>query len=244
MTTRLTSFIKRGAIRLRRDLQRRAGFDALIGLPIRRETGLKRIGSTYGGWVVPLRALHPEAICYCAGAGEDITFDLALADIHKCNVYTFDPTPRAVAHVHRVANQNPRLKFFPVGLWDSEQMLKFYAPQDPSHVSHSALNLQRTQSWFEAPCRPLANIMREIGHSHIDLVKLDVEGAEYRVLDSMLDNHIFPKVLCVEFDEANHALDSDFKTRIRNAAAKLRDHNYELVAANGRSNYTFVRQLA
>ena len=244
MTLRLISLVNRGTERIRRDLRRFSGFDTLTNLPIKRVKALKRLGSTYGGWVIPHSTIHPGAICYCAGAGEDITFDLALANDFACEVFTFDPTPRAISHVQRVAKFCKRLTFRAIGLWDSEQVLKFYAPLDPSHVSHSALNLQRTDTWFEAPCRPVADIMRELGHAKIDLLKLDVEGAEYRVLDSILENGIYPTVLCVEFDEAYNPLDSNFKNRIRIAAAKLRDSGYELVAARGRANYTFLRSPA
>jgi hypothetical protein len=39
---------------------------------------LERLGSDYGGWYVPIDRLAPHSICYLAGVGEDITFDLAL----------------------------------------------------------------------------------------------------------------------------------------------------------------------
>jgi hypothetical protein len=35
-------------------------------------------GSDYGGWWVPTADVKPDVVAYCAGAGEDITFDLAL----------------------------------------------------------------------------------------------------------------------------------------------------------------------
>lgn len=39
---------------------------------------LVRLGSDYGGWWVPAGDVKPDVVAYCAGAGEDITFDLAL----------------------------------------------------------------------------------------------------------------------------------------------------------------------
>ena len=49
-------------------------------------------------------------------------------------------------------------------------------------------------SWFaaeksatlEVPCVDLATLMRRNGDNHIDLLKLDIEGAEYGVLDDLL----------------------------------------------------------
>ena len=42
--------------------------------------------------------------------------------------------------------------------------------------------------------------MRQNGHSHIDLLKLDNEGAENIVLEQMLNDNIHPNYLCIEFD--------------------------------------------
>ena len=41
--------------------------------------------------------------------------------------------------------------------------------------------------------------MDELGHDHLDLLKLDIEGAEYEVLDSLAAEGIRSRILCVEF---------------------------------------------
>ena len=46
----------------------------------------------------------------------------------------------------------------------------------------------------------IKNIMDKNGHSNIDLLKLDIEGAEINALNQMLDDNIFPSYICVEFD--------------------------------------------
>src|SRR2546423_4738348 len=33
--------------------------------------GLQKIGTAYGGWVVPAALVKPDWICYCGGVGED-----------------------------------------------------------------------------------------------------------------------------------------------------------------------------
>ena len=114
------------------------------------ELGLEKIGSAYGGWIVPTRLIGSTWRCYCAGVGEDVTFDLGLIERFGCAVVAFDPTPRAVAHAEPIAAREPRFRFLPVGLWSEDTTLRFYRPADPSHVSHSAVNLQRTNEWFEA----------------------------------------------------------------------------------------------
>ncbi|HEY4367681.1 MAG TPA: FkbM family methyltransferase [Steroidobacteraceae bacterium] len=219
---------------------RNFGIDSLTGRHIYLREDLLRLGSDYGGWIIPATLIERGSVCYCAGAGEDITFDLALVERFGCDVHIFDPTPRAIAHVKRVAAAVPQIHLHPVGLWDREETLKFYAPANPAHVSHSVLNLQHTDAYFEARCCSLPDLMRSNGHDHLDLLKIDIEGAEYRVLQSLLANRIYVRVLCVEYDEAVHPVTRASRARIVESVASLLDHGYQLVAQEGRSNYSFV----
>jgi FkbM family methyltransferase len=165
---------------------------------------LVRLGSQSCGWWVPAGVVEPGAVAYCAGAGEDISFDL---ELHRrgMNVVTIDPTPRAIAYVDRVKPDDDRFTFLPVGLWHEPGELAFYAPDDPDAVSHSALNLQRTSEHFVARVDQLAAIMREVGHDHIDLLKVDIEGAESTVLPHMLVHGPHPDVVCFEYDQPQSA---------------------------------------
>jgi hypothetical protein len=47
---------------------------------IRSRDDLVRLGSKYGGWIVPATLVRPDSVCYCVGVGEDISFDLALIE--------------------------------------------------------------------------------------------------------------------------------------------------------------------
>lgn len=199
--------------------------------------GLEKIGSRYGGWVVPTRLMASDWICYCGGVGEDITFDLGLIERFGCEVFAFDPTPRSIAHVEREAAGVPRYRFKPVGLWSDDQTLRFYEPKNPNHVSHSVVNLQQTGTYFEAPCRSIASLMAELGHDRIDLLKIDIEGAEHTVIAAMLDTGIRPKVLCTEIDQPVSF------TRYWRTINRILASGYRLIAADG-WNYSFLREDA
>jgi FkbM family methyltransferase len=242
MTDPLSRRISRRIESVVRGAWRNLGVDSLTGQHIHSRQDLVRLGTDYGGWIVPSTLLDRNSVCYCAGAGEDITFDLALAERFGCEVHVFDPTPRAIAHVERVAEGNRLIHFQPVGLWDCEAVLKFYAPANPAHVSHSVLNLQNTDTYFEARCCSLAELMQRNGHDRLDLLKIDIEGAEYRVLQSMLTCRIHPRILCIEFDEAVRPVTRDIRARVKQSIGSLLDVGYTLVAQEGRANYVFVLQ--
>ncbi len=196
---------------------------------------LEKIGSDYGGWFVPTELITSDWICYCAGVGEDITFDLGLIDRFSCHIYAFDPTPKAAAYVAKTASNQPKFHFFEVGLWSEDKTLKFFAPKNPNHVSHSVVNLQRTDDFFEASCKKISSIMKEIGHEKIDLLKMDVEGAEYEVLNNMIESGINVGIIGVEFDQPVSLL------KTWNMIVRLTSWQYDLVNIDG-WNYTFIKK--
>jgi FkbM family methyltransferase len=175
----------------RRRLIRRLGFV--------RRTDIATLGNPYGGYQVPSSLLDDRSICYLAGTGEDISFDLALIERFGCEVYAFDPVPRAAVYVAQAAAGEPRHHFMPVGLWSADTTLSFHAPVQAGFVSHSATNLQHTEAAFEAPVRSVASLMKELGHEHLDLLKISAEGAEFEILDHILTSAIDVHVLCLEF---------------------------------------------
>lgn len=174
------------------------------GFVSRRPTDrLIRLGSSYGGWWIPETAATSGSTIISAGVGEDTSFDEELL-ARGCDVWALDPTPRAIAHVDRRRDANAlptdRFTFLPIGLWSRDEVMRFYAPSDPSHVSHSILNLQGTGEWFEAECWSLIHLVEEIGVPAPTVLKLDIEGAELEVLRHLIGEAVRPTVLCVELD--------------------------------------------
>lgn len=183
-------------------LTRRVARELLpLTVPSVRREDLANLGSSYGGWTVPLGLLDADSVVYSVGLGEDASFDLALIDRVGCTVHVFDPTPRAVEYGRSLAADRPAFEFHPVGVWSRSDELTFYAPQDPVHVSHSVVNLQGTDDGFTARVEPISALLKELGHERLDLLKIDIEGAEHQVLAAMLEDGIHPTVLCVEFDQ-------------------------------------------
>lgn len=238
-----------------------------LNIPIENGVPVERIGTPYGGWIIPAGSIGPDSVCYLVGAGEDVSFDLGLAAQYGCTVDIFDPTPRAVAHVEGLIGNlknglrtacatSPggfypdyppalaeRLRLHPVGIWNEDTSLRFFAPQNEAHVSHSLVNLQQSERYIEVPVRRLSGMMAELGHHKIDLLKLDIEGAEYQVIRSLLDEGLNIGALCIEFDEsaANH-LDTRYLQRIEESLRALLDAGYRVIAKEqGCHNYTLIK---
>ena len=81
--------------------------------------------------------------------------------------------------------------------------------------------------------------MRSLGDTHCDLLKIDIEGAEYEVLENMVDSQIRPRILLVEFDELHTPLDKSANIRVEQCLSMLIRYEMELVWRDN-CNFTFV----
>lgn len=221
---------------------------------------LVTIGTDYGGWTIPVELLDSGSICYLAGAGEDISFDLGLAKQVGCIVHIFDPTPRSKKHYDDVVtaagngskmliNNNEKelyeldkeavklLRFHELGIWRQKDVLKFFAPQNDTHISHSISNLQHTSKYFEANVNRLSNLMQQNGHDHLDLLKIDIEGAEFEVIDTIIEDKLRINIFCVEFHQKEQ---KDF-SEIQASINKLENSGYFVIARKD-LDFTFLNR--
>ena len=203
------------------------------GVEVTPYPNLVRLGSDYGGWTVPADLIRPDWICYSGGVGRDISFDLELIQRFGCEVWAFDPIPAAAAYAEREGSVDG-FHFLPYGIWSEDTEQKFYAPLDHEHVSHSIDNLQHTNRYVLAQCRSLPSLMAELGHARVDLLKLDIEGAEYAALEAVVRGRVVPRVLCVEF----HRLSS--VNQMLEAVDRLMSAGWTPVYLN-RSDMTLLR---
>jgi FkbM family methyltransferase len=155
------------------------------------------LGTEYGGYAVLPELIRPGALVYSAGIGEDISFDLALIERFGCVVHGFDPTPRSLAWLE-AQSLPPGYVVHPYGLAGFDGTASFAPPANPAHVSHSVLSGHGGER-IEFPVKRLGSVLAELGHERIDLLKLDIEGSEYEVLDDLLATLPLPKQLMVEF---------------------------------------------
>lgn len=163
------------------------------------DLSLQSLGHGDGAWTVPIDLIRPDWTCYCVGVGVDATFDIALSNF-VTNVFSFDPTPRSIAFMEALDYDRNRISFHPIGIWNENEKLRFYAPMNRQHANYSTQDIHGTSEYFVADCKKLTTIMDELGHEHIDLLKLDIEGSWYEVLMHAVNAKIQISVLCVEFD--------------------------------------------
>jgi FkbM family methyltransferase len=160
------------------------------------------LGSEYGGYVVLMDRLAASSVIYSFGIGFDLSFDCAMIERLGAKVHAFDPTPRSVVWARE---QNvDGLLLHEHGLLDYDGVVRFHPPKNPDHISHSVLDESTSdritsQGAIELPVKRLHTVMAELGHERIDVLKMDIEGAEYTVIDHLVKNPLPIGQLLLEF---------------------------------------------
>jgi len=192
------------------------------------------LGSQYGGFSCLPQLLHSGSLVYSIGIGTDLSFDAALIAATAQHVHGFDNTPvsnkwfaslmageklKGPWLVSRDQLQLLRSKFhrhpFVLGASDGDVQMKlptgFVTSFANMNVASSRGFKPRTNMWI-APARKLTTLMHLLNHTGqlIDLLKLDVEAAEFGVIHSWREAFVaseqMPQVcqLVIEFHARLH----------------------------------------
>lgn len=198
------------------------------------------LGWRWCGFFVDTKLLNHESIILSFGVGTDISFDLSLERRGVKHIYLFDPTPVAEKFI-RSLRLSPGFSFYPAGLSDKNGKQLFYLPSGTHRVSGSSLNLQHLQSEknIEVEMKKLSAILQELKLTRIDLLKMDIEGSEFAVIENMMAEKIFPQQLCVEFHARYF---DDGRQKMKDTIDLLSRHDYELSAYTDGEEYLFCRR--
>jgi hypothetical protein len=129
-----------------------------------------------GKWLCEPERLPASTVVYSFGVGDETSFDHEMAAVFGAEVHMFDPSPSVTR------------KF---------ESFKAGKPQGPGRIFFHALGLGPVSSapgkeWSLTiegqPCaaKSFADIAKSLGHTHVDILKIDVEGGEFGAMPQML----------------------------------------------------------
>lgn len=186
----------------------------------------KWYGNNYGGFYVCPDFLNENSIVYSFGIGEDISFDLAMIEKHGCQVFGFDPTPKSINWLKK-QHKPSNFTFFEYGIANKSGLVDFFLPKNSEHVSGSFVlqnNVNNKQKVL-VEMKLFSDIINELGHNQIDILKIDIEGAEYDILESILGCPVVINQILIEFHDR---LFEEGKEKTMAAIKKLNSYGYEI----------------
>lgn len=187
-------------------------------------------GNEYGGFYLNPDLLHENSIVYSFGIGEDVSFDNAVIENHNCHVFGFDPTPKSINWVNKQKLPD-KFHFYNYGISNKSGSLDFYLPKKNEYVSGSLIAHKNVDSINKVRVRmkSIKDIMNELGHTKIDVLKMDIEGSEYDVIEDILSAHIPISQILIEFHERFY---NDGKSMTKRSVHQLSQNRFEIFAVS------------
>lgn len=184
------------------------------------------------------------SVVYSFGVGTDASWDIAMIDHHGVIVHAFDPTPGSIQWV-KSRPWPAQFQFHPIGIACYDGAMTFFPPRTERTVHFSPVDRgfeHDPAGKVEAPVHRLATIMRDLDHSRIDILKLDIEGGEYDVLPDILATGIPISQILIEFHHNYKTLSLDHTLK---AVTLLRHHGYRIFHISKRAlEFSFIHQSA
>ena len=134
---------------------------------------IELVGKFHDGvkWVCGLRRLRRGCIVYSFGSNGDDQFESDILKKTFCKVFTFDPTMSL--EQEKMLSPGVLRNFHKIGLAKYDGMMEIGST--------------------EREVRSLKRIMKDLKHKRIDILKVDIEGAEYDVFEE-LSSSGFPDI--------------------------------------------------
>ena len=152
--------------------------------------------------------IDENSIVYSFGIGKDISFDESLISTYNMKIWGFDPTPDSIEWINH-QSVTPKFIFSPWGIDSKDSITKIYPPSKKELSSYSILkrtSIDRNKTAIPVEMKRLQTIMKHFNHTNIDILKLDIEGAEYRVIQDIYKSNIRPNQILLEFHHHNPPL--------------------------------------
>ena len=99
----------------------------------------------FGQYKLLPEKITSNSIVYSGGVAENILFEEQISKKFNCDVYMFDPTKKSNEFMRN--NNNPKLKFYNIGVWIEDGNIKFYHPNNPENADLSATNFFKSETF-------------------------------------------------------------------------------------------------
>lgn len=123
---------------------------------------------------------------------------------NKSSIFVFEPIPQFAEAISTVAKGNPLIKVLPYALNATEQ--EVYISLDGAASSFHINNVHAlNERSLKIRTKPYSLLNDMVGDKKIDWIKMNIEGAEYELLEYLVESALIRQVetLVVQFHQIN-----------------------------------------
>ena len=209
----------------------------LYGLIENKNFKITRLGHPCA-WDICVDGLNSRSVIVSAGAGNDVSFEIELHKKTGAAVLLLDPSPTGRRTIdYTPPDQLAGIIFSPYGLAAKSGVQSFALPVNPVEGSYAYSTTRKDAVSFE--CRSLGDLMVENNFQQVDLLKMDIEGFEWEVLDSILNQRLNVSQICVEFHPMHNRYWSGLQRYFK--LLEMRLNGYCLISHQGTGDHTFIK---
>jgi FkbM family methyltransferase len=230
-----TALRKLRPAKVRNAVKRRWFERVMHATPLERASVID-LGSPYGGWTLPEGVIESSWVCYCVGAGGDISLDVELLDRFGATVRSFDAVSDYVELARVQADGRERFSAHHAAIARRDGPLRVQWTHDAGSSSVSSAGLYESDRYVEVPGRSIRSLMAELGDERIDLLKLDIEGGEYELLPTLDLAGLGVKVFATQLHHTSSVRSA------KRLIADLRAKGYDPVAMRSAVKVAFLRR--
>lgn len=211
----------------------------------RKNRDILELGSKSCRWAVAASRVNSASTVLSFGLGIDVTFELALIERFGCRVLGFDPTPLSMDYIQaNVRHERFTAQAVALANYDGTLTFKFPPKSSGERVSLSAFAEYKNCAAepVNVPCLTLQSLRRQYDLPRVDILKMDIEGAEIAVIEQAVQEDWLADIdqVLVEY---HHFLPGLTPAQTRHSIDLMQSAGFA-IAWVGRTNheYLFVRQ--
>jgi FkbM family methyltransferase len=150
-------------------------------------------------------SLNQDSIVFDLGGYHGL-FSKQIYDRYKCNIHTFEPIDYLYDICHQELKDLDKVKLYRKVLGDKNDTVNFYVAGDASSIYMAWGQVKNENSYIEMI--PIDSYMADKNIHEVDLLKMNIEGAEYYLLEYMIDKEILTKFKNIQIQFHENSVDN------------------------------------
>ena len=151
-----------------------------------------------------------------------------------CKVHAFEPHPLFFSKLQDSYVDNPNISISNCAVWKTNGKKTFYFKRSASALNGGATlmsektNITNLNLNVEVTCLDIFDLITSIGKP-VDVLKMDVEGAEYEILQRLYESGAYKSVKSIYFEDHSRKMPSENFHRLKaNVLESYKNENISL----------------